>query len=99
MTMTRKQMLDKLAVAQHYMAEVYKFACDNNIHALEQSLSYADTGIMEALDYIREDEHELLVNDAIIQVVADVQNGDLNAIGELLSKAPKNVLQSYLSEV
>jgi hypothetical protein len=42
----------KLIDAQHLLADVYDYACDNDLNSVESQMSCADSCIIECLDYL-----------------------------------------------
>ena len=50
--MTRDEMYSKLEQAQQLLSDVYHFACENGLTALESQTSVADSCIIEAFDEI-----------------------------------------------
>lgn len=50
--MTRDELYSKLEQAQQLLSDVYHFACENELSALESQMSCADTCITEAFDEI-----------------------------------------------
>jgi len=48
--MTNLELRTKLQAAQLLLSDVYHYACENGMPALESSMSVADSCIIEALD-------------------------------------------------
>jgi hypothetical protein len=46
------EMRDKLIQAQHMLSDVYDYACENGLNAVESSMSCADSCISESLDFL-----------------------------------------------
>lgn len=46
------EMRDKLIQAQHLLADVYDYACENDLNSVESQMSCADSCIIESLDYL-----------------------------------------------
>jgi hypothetical protein len=49
--MTQSEIQVKLKMAQDLLSDVYHYACDNNLQAVESQMSCADSCIGESLDY------------------------------------------------
>lgn len=47
---------------------------------------------------MKEDERQILVEEAIVQILKDVRDGDLTVIEELLQVIPEQMLINFLPE-
>ena len=46
------EMIKKLIDAQHLLADVYDYACENNLQSVESTMSCADSCIIESIDFL-----------------------------------------------
>ena len=52
--MTNSELKEKLEQAQALLADVYHYACENGLRALEARMSVADSCILDALDSLED---------------------------------------------
>lgn len=50
--MTKSEIQVRLKMAQGILSDVYHYACENDIKMVEDSMSCADSCIIESLDYL-----------------------------------------------